>query len=282
MTAPHFFWNQPELGSETMESGMTAASPCPVCPARRNRNHRRVAYLIAGMLSASSHSNIPYARADMSSPTLRASNTVSMRDTAFQCVTHAVLPHRSAYRSEPRPHDSSMDICEHIIPNPVLFRLWWDDDSWRRNRFSAMTAIPSHPERAIPFASSSLMIPRRHPHRGHPFFFAGNADSLMSIRDWYSRFARLTGIMRKYMPGFVRWDMTMASPSPVSCAVGHIENNSHNNTIHDFMISRWQNSVSFRNLFLTYGTFRETVSILQRLRFSDWQPLHNAISVSIR
>lgn len=136
MTAPHFFWNQPELGSETMESGMTAASPCPVCPARRNRNHRRVAYLIAGMLSASSHSNIPYARADMSSPTLRASNTVSMRDTAFQCVTHAVLPHRSAYRSEPRPHDSSMDICEHIIPNPVLFRLWWDDDSWRRNRFS--------------------------------------------------------------------------------------------------------------------------------------------------
>ena len=102
---------------------MTAASPCPVCPARRNRNHRRAAYLIAGMLSASSHSNIPYARADMSSPTLRASNTVSMRDTAFQCVTHAVLPHRSAYRSEPRPHDSSMDICEHIIPNPVLFRL---------------------------------------------------------------------------------------------------------------------------------------------------------------
>lgn len=81
------------------------------------------------------------------------------------------------------------------------------------------------------------LIPRRHPHRGHPFF-AGNADSLMSIRDWYSRFARLTGIMRKYMPGFVRWDMTMASPSPVSCAVGHIENNSHNNTIHDFMISR--------------------------------------------
>lgn len=69
-------------------------------------------------------------------------------------------------------------------------------------------------------------------------FFAGNADSLMSIRDWYSRFARLTGIMRKYMPGFVRWDMTMVSPSPVSCAVGHIENNSHNNTIHDFMISR--------------------------------------------
>lgn len=40
--------------------------------------------------------------------------------------------------------------------------------------------------------------------------------------------------------------------------------------------------LSFRNLFLTYGTFRETVSILQRLRFSDWQPLHNAISVSIR
>ena len=35
--------------------GMTAASPCPVCPAGRNRNHRRGAYLIAGMLSASSH-----------------------------------------------------------------------------------------------------------------------------------------------------------------------------------------------------------------------------------
>lgn len=122
------------------------------------------------------------------------------------------------------------------------------DDSWRRNRFSAMTAIPSHPERAIPFASSSLMIPRRHPHRGHPFF-AGNADSLMSIQDWYSRFARLTGIMRKYMPGFVRWNMTMVSPSPVSCAVGHIENSSHNNTIHDFMISRWQNSVIPQSIF---------------------------------
>lgn len=80
-------------------------------------------------------------------------------------------------------------------------------------------------------------------------FFAGNADSLMSIRDWYSRFARLTGIMRKYMPGFVRWDMTMVSPSPVSCAVGHIENSSHNNTIHDFMISRWQNSVIPQSIF---------------------------------
>lgn len=66
---------------------MTAASPCPVCPAGRNRNHRRVAYLIAGMLSASSQPRIPHARTDMSSHTLRASSNAfharhgfSMRD----------------------------------------------------------------------------------------------------------------------------------------------------------------------------------------------------------
>ena len=268
-------------------------------------------------------SNIPHARAGISSPTLRASSNTFMHDAAFQffnawCTLFCfIIPHVV------RNLEAARFIHGHlrtIIPNPWFVSSMMD--SWRRNRFSCERprtnrqrhcmqrrnheniqhwTIKPHPyglhrnrhsewhaiirsvgmltashanmphwiwwtihdagiklfrheanvfrQRHAPSICILLpylwfpMIPRHHPHRGHPYFLLA-MRTVSCPSDWYSRFARLTGIMRKYMPGFVRRDMRRVSPSPVSCAIGHIENSSHN-TIHDFPLTKFCHSAIY-------------------------------------
>lgn len=165
---------------------------------------------------------------------------------------------------------SGMQSCRGVGMLTASHAIWYASSRIWRTIHNAGIALSFH--------DGNAFHPERAIHLHTPLYdsvitrIAGIRIFLRAMRtiscpsDWYSMFARLTGIMRKYMPDSVRRDMTMAYPSPVSCAVGHIENSSHN-TIHDFMIFHWQNSVIPQSIFNVWHIPRGTVSILQRLRF---------------
>ena len=122
------------------------------------------------------------------------------------------------------------------------------DDSWRRNRFSAMTAIPSHPERAIPFcillsydspsspaSRASVFCGQCGQSHVHPRLVFQVREADRDHAEIYARF-RPVG----YDNG--------VSLSRFLCCRSYRKQFAHN-TIHDFMISRWQNSVIPQSIF---------------------------------
>lgn len=247
MTAPHFFWNQPELGSETMEShdggkslsGMSRQTK-PQSSSRRisHRGHAVSIIPFQHTLRPRGHviSNTP--RIQYS---IHARHGFSMRDarcfaSSFRIpfgteAARFIHGHLRTYHTEPSFVSSVMRW--RFMTQESLFR--HDGNTFPPGTRHSICILLSYDSPSSPASRASVFCGQCGQSHVHPRLVFQVREAGRDHAEIYARF-RPVG----YDNG--------VSLSRFLCCRSYRKQFAHN-TIHDFMISRWQNSVIPQSIF---------------------------------